>query len=1147
MSHENSNQTPPSLAAFELRDELGEGEFGTVWTARLREPAFGLKAGRIVAVKFLRQNLLQDQKAVTRFRREAGLGVSLHHPNVVRIYGLIDTELLGQQVLCLVMERLEGTTLRAFLEKNGAAPEALARKVAFGAFKGLTALHKKRIIHRDLKPENLFLAEDGHTKLMDLGFAHKTSGRGPLSAGGSGGGTGFQGSLAYAAPECLQGTRPSPASDVYALGVSIYEFATGRHPFAELRDGGETDALLSAILHQAPLLPSKRVPRLSPFLDRLLMRCLSKVPGDRPTAQELAKLFDQGEASSWWRNIEREDPLLRSQIRARRSLRPKMAAFVDRSREREVLREALRDSSRGGFRIFALQGPEGAGKRRIMDEVMGAALRKGRPLHYFPGRPKLSPEGFPLSPIGAFLVAAYLEDDLISLSEAQPQLDRLAARLGDRAGLEPDIADLLARSLLAQEEDSHDFPLGAAVQALRALAQPECPLVLRIHRADKLGPNCLQLLRDWSLLPDPGAALVVLTSHHPLPFDLPVREENLGKPDTLVLKALPQKDARSLVQGLFRDPEEGARAARLLVQQVTPFPGLLLDALIHWQQGGHLKGLPGSFFDLSEAPPLPLSADLADFLQDSWMHLLPSQRKLLEAAAVLGLEFDPQNLSDLLGLPLLDTLQNLAPLHPAWILSNGKRIRFRRLSERRWILRSIPPVRRIQLHAKAARQSEHNALPPSRIGLHWSRAGEHERAIPFLLQGASDALGAGRHQRASRLLRRCLIHLDALPRLPIHTRQRLEAELLLAEVALEEDKLGRADSLLRRAQARARILGASSEERQLLLLRGKIAFEHGHFGQALVFFQRSLEGKGDPDDPGFAAEALRLEAQILCLQGQIKPALHLLGNAHDILLHHGEQKSLRFARVSRELAHLEGMRFRTEIAQVHRQEARGLFELFGAGLDLERLDLDQTRLLLELGKREEALSILRPILEKPLSPLIGRRAAFLHALLHFYRGAFVEAEKIATMELANASSSSKQLERELQILQLESRFRCEGVTLSKAEALTQEAEKDGFPHPLILVQRFLAQVLIQLGSPETALDVLDQARALLRPLSLDPTMELGIALVRSKAYAKLERPQEAKRWLRLGRRHLERLAAGLPRAQRRAFLQGTPIRRALLR
>jgi tetratricopeptide (TPR) repeat protein len=377
--------------------------------------------------------------------------------------------------------------------------------------------------------------------------------------------------------------------------------------------------------------------------------------------------------------------------------------------------------------------------------------------------------------------------------------------------------------------------------------------------------------------------------------------------------------------------------------------------------------------------------------------------------------------------------------------------------------------------------------------------------------------------------------------------QRLEAELLLAEVAIEGDRLQRADSLLRRAHSRARILGAKSEEQHLLLLRGKIAFEHGHFGQALVLFQQSLEGEGGNEDPGFKAEAMHFESQILCLQGQIKPALSLLGQAHDILLDLGEKRSLRFARVSRELANLEGMRFRTEIAEAHRTQAQELFELFGARLDLQRLQLDRTRLLLELGQKEKAMKQLQPVLQNPLSGVVQRRTAFLNALLHFYRGDFVQAEKLATLELELSPTRKNHLERELKIIQLESLFRSEGVTLSQAETLTQDAEKEGFPHPLILVKRFLAQVLIQLGSPETALEILDQARALLRTLSLDPTMELGIALVRSKAYSKLGRLQEAKRWRRLGRRHLERLAANLPRSQRRAFLQGTPIRRALLR
>ena len=233
------------LGRFELIRELGTGRQGTVHLARLREECYRKPKGSLVAIKFLREDLLRNKKALTRFHEEAKIGRKLHHPNIVRIYALETTELLGLPVLYLVMEYLEGSNLRQFLDQKGAAVEALVRRIGREASLGLAALHRNGIVHRDIKPENICLTVHGNTKLMDLGFA-ATARQADGRAASSGG---LLGTVRYTAPECLRGLRAMAPADIYSLGVVLFELATGHHPFEEAAQSGNADQLIDAHLH----------------------------------------------------------------------------------------------------------------------------------------------------------------------------------------------------------------------------------------------------------------------------------------------------------------------------------------------------------------------------------------------------------------------------------------------------------------------------------------------------------------------------------------------------------------------------------------------------------------------------------------------------------------------------------------------------------------------------------------------------------------------------------------------------------------------------------------------------------------------------------------------------------------------------------
>ncbi|MFY9344963.1 MAG: serine/threonine-protein kinase, partial [Planctomycetota bacterium] len=322
---------PPGVAErFELLDELGRGSSGTVYRARLRQPYADLPAGSEVAIKFLRSELADDERARARLFAEGELGQQLRHPNVAAIYGVESEEHLGVPSTFLVMQYIAGTTLREFVARSGAPVEDLTRRLGADACKGLAALHKRGLVHRDIKPENLILTPDSELKIVDLGLARPFGARGGGSSSSgsaerSSGGLGLHGSLAYAAPEVLRGEASGPRSDLYALGVVLYEVTTGRHPFADARTG---DDMLDAHLNRAPGRPSHWRPRMSPFLEQVLLDLLQKDAGERPRdAAELARILEQGERSEYWRRHEAKLPVLASSRRLLRMRRPAETPF----------------------------------------------------------------------------------------------------------------------------------------------------------------------------------------------------------------------------------------------------------------------------------------------------------------------------------------------------------------------------------------------------------------------------------------------------------------------------------------------------------------------------------------------------------------------------------------------------------------------------------------------------------------------------------------------------------------------------------------------------------------------------------------------------------------------------------------------------
>jgi hypothetical protein len=254
--------TPGTLLAgrYRIVSPLGQGGMGEVYRAD------DIRLGQPVALKFLSVSLAADSGRLNRLVDEVRIGRQISHPNVCRLYDIAEAE--GHHFL--VMEYVDGEDLASLLRRIGRLPGDKAIEIARGLCAGLAAAHDKEIIHRDLKPANVMIDGKGHARIADFGLA-------ALSQDGN---TDMSGTPQYMAPEQLMGQGASLRSDVYALGLVLHEMLTGKRVF-EAKSVHELRALHA---DSRPLGPSSSASDIDPALDRLVTKCLSRDPNDRPAS-----------------------------------------------------------------------------------------------------------------------------------------------------------------------------------------------------------------------------------------------------------------------------------------------------------------------------------------------------------------------------------------------------------------------------------------------------------------------------------------------------------------------------------------------------------------------------------------------------------------------------------------------------------------------------------------------------------------------------------------------------------------------------------------------------------------------------------------------------------------------------------------------
>jgi serine/threonine-protein kinase len=250
------------LDQFRIDSPVAESGMASIYRAT------DLETGRQVAIKIPHPSMEADPALFDRFKREEEIGLALDHPNVMRIYPAP-----GRTRLYMVMEWCDGRLLRSILSEKGKLPPERAIRITLGILSALDYIHKHGVVHRDLKPENIMVDGQDNIKLIDFGIASKQGAKRLTYAGF----TQALGTPDYIAPEQVRGKRGDARSDLYSLGIMLYEMLSGKTPFS----GPSPLAVMNDRLINHPVPPREAEPSITPQLQEVLYRAIERDPKNR--------------------------------------------------------------------------------------------------------------------------------------------------------------------------------------------------------------------------------------------------------------------------------------------------------------------------------------------------------------------------------------------------------------------------------------------------------------------------------------------------------------------------------------------------------------------------------------------------------------------------------------------------------------------------------------------------------------------------------------------------------------------------------------------------------------------------------------------------------------------------------------------------
>jgi predicted ATPase len=769
-------EAPPEVPGYEVLGLLGRGGMGVVFKARQHS------LDRLVALKFLPEDCSRDPDWLARFRHEARTASSLNHPHICTIY---DTgESAGRPFLS--MELVEGQTLEALVGRHRPVQELV--QLLAQAARALAAAHAAGVVHRDIKPANLMVRDDGIVKVLDFGLARRlptAAAQLPGTEGKSSDPGSRVGTLLYMSPEQAQAVPVDAASDIFSLGLVLYELATGQHPFRADSEVG----LLQAIVAEAPVPPARLNPEVPVPLEALILHMLAKDPRLRPTAVEVEAALTRltlnppGGAGS-------------------RRTRPRRPPTVGRQDEGAALRTGFEEAASGRGLLLCVTGEPGLGKTTLVESFLDELAASDRLWGLARGRCSER-----LAGAEAYLPFLDALDNLLlgESGAAAAQAMKLLApswfvQLVPLAAGDPSLARVFAEAKEASQE-RRKRELGLFLHEM-SRRRPLVVFLDDIHWADASSVDLLAYLgsrcSEWRLL-------LVLTYR---PSDLfrtehpfgPVKRELQGRGvcREIALPFLTRDDLGRFLALAFpghRFPDE---LAAVLHARTEGNPLFMVDLLRSLRDRGAIVQENGRWTLVRALPDLEgeLPESVRGMIRRKVDQLTTADRHLLMAASVQGPEFDATVVAQLLGraaadveerLKILERIHNLVRLICEQTFPDGVltlRYGFVHVLYQNALYAALQPTRKAAWSAAAARAllehyGEQSAGLAAELAMLFEAARDPERAADHYRVAAENAVRVFAHHEALALARRGLALLETLPHTPDRARRELPLQMTL--------------------------------------------------------------------------------------------------------------------------------------------------------------------------------------------------------------------------------------------------------------------------------------------------------------------------------------------------------------------------------
>jgi serine/threonine protein kinase/tetratricopeptide (TPR) repeat protein len=661
---------------------------GQVFAATVAGRALGLSEGDRVALKVVHPHLLQTEGFFKRFMREASIGQSIQHDNVVRTYDCDQVFAGDRPHAFLVMEYVEGQTLSQLRNELDVVPEELCRHVAREICRGLSAIHEVGIVHRDLKPENVLITPDHVVKVMDLGVARLADEQMRLSQSGA-----FVGSVEYAAPEQFDGGDVDHRCDLHALGILLYELSCGQHPYR----GDDFRGVMKRVCEAEPRRAGEINPQLSPFFEEVVHTLLAKSRDDRfASADELLGILGAGEDSEWW--AERARALRATTKRPLRRIRiPRETAVYGRGKELEKLRRLFDLAHDGDGQVVLLEGEAGIGKSRLVDELISRLQADGEDLNFLFGS---YPPGGAASAAGAFSTAfreqfgdegtgAYLPDTPLLVPAFE------AVLRGDSApsGAEPLTQDSLVTCF---------------VQASRVLAseRPTIILIDDLHFA----PEEARSLFSALAMALPGHRVLLIGTMRPgVEGDWRGNLQRFEYVTQMHVERLFPKDLIELLRDSFKSDALAATLSAQVAMKSDGNPFFAFEIIRGLREGQFITQKDdGTWVSTQIIDEIQIPSSVLDLVNARVADLSEDERNLLDVACCWGFEFDPVVVGEVLGMariPLLRSLGQIERRHRL-VRASGRRYVFDHHQVQEALYGSLSELLREEYHGALAEALE---------------------------------------------------------------------------------------------------------------------------------------------------------------------------------------------------------------------------------------------------------------------------------------------------------------------------------------------------------------------------------------------------------------------------------------------------------